>query len=485
MDLEPIYLGKTRLEVEAVKLSNLTYKEPTIDWLKRFLSMGGDVQNKLSNTSVKERLKLIDELGKVWREKLNSGKLDHLKKNLVKTTGYSERLIDMEFSLVSEVLNSENLVKLLDASLKGGLASLEGPSEIASNEYLMNVPAGPAFIISSGNSVIPPLIPTVVSLVVGNQTILKPSISNYLAVKEVFEGFKEVLNSYADASAYAEALLVSYFSHNSKALQYLLKEAPLGVVNYWGGDPGRLTVSKAVAENLNKPKLVVNGPLTGFAIVDEASANEANAEKLAFDIVLYDQQLCSSPTQAAFIGNFDSAVNFAKLLGKALDRVGLEFKIDLSEGHLYNIVKLRRALEYVRTTRNKVLYSTDPSNPWTLVVSEGRSTLAEVASSINTTVYERRRFLELITVNDLDQAVDLILNLRVNPAFTGVDKVQTVALAVSKDLELQAVRKLSRAGVYRIVPLGETYLRTPYEPYDGFSLPSVFTYSVYFRRGST
>jgi len=45
------------------------------------------------------------------------------------------------------------------------------------------------------------------------------------------------------------------------------------------------------------------------------------------------------------------------------------------------------------------------------------------------------------------------------------------------------LRNLHWIGVYRVVPLGESYLRTPVEPYDGFFLPSVLSYAVYIRSG--
>jgi hypothetical protein len=43
------------------------------------------------------------------------------------------------------------------------------------------------------------------------------------------------------------------------------------------------------------------------------------------------------------------------------------------------------------------------------------------------------------------------------------------------------VRELVGAGVYRVVPLGESFLRTPREPYDGEYIPRYFTYTSYFR----
>lgn len=64
-----------------------------------------------------------------------------------------------------------------------------------------------------------------------------------------------------------------------------------------------------------------------------------------------------------------------------------------------------------------------------------------------------------------------------------MDRVQTLSVAVGQSTFREILRNLHWIGVYRVVPLGESYLRTPVEPYDGFFLPSVLSYAVYIRSG--
>jgi len=471
--LTPLYPSLSPASLEAVEHAGTKIYEPKLEWLRSLLEGAASLQSQLADTPLEERLRSIEEAGRVWREKLDAGNLGWVKEELVKATGYSPPLVEMELEFVLEVLNAENIRRMLDHSIIGGAASLEAPVEVAPGEYVRTLPAGPALIIGSGNSLIPPLIPATASLAVGNFTILRPSLANFRAVAEALAGLLDL----PEDNPMRRALLVAYFPHESKTLKALLEQAPLGVVNYWGGEPGRTIISRTVAANPNRPRFVQNGPMTGFAVVDGESASREVAEKLALEVVLYEQQLCSSPTQAAFIGTPQEAREFAAMLAEALDRVGAEYPLHL-DSIPYPLFVLRRTLELAGA---RVLASDNPKNPWTLVLAEGSSALGRVPRSSLIPLYARRRFLEIVAVDSIEQALRLIASLPGNPAYAGVDRVQTLAVAVSRERLEWVLRNLYRLGVYRVVPLGESYLRTPAEPYDGSYLPSAFTYTAYVR----
>lgn len=471
--ISPLHPKVRGEDLERLNLGGASVFEPRVEWLSSLLRGARELQRELSSAPLDDRLKAIQLLGDSWREKLGEGRLERVKENLVKATGYSPSLIELEMELVGEVLNARNLRRLFDLTATGGSKSLEEPVEVAPGEYVRNLPAGPALIIGSGNSVIPPLIPATISLVTGNLTILRPSLANFEAVKEAYSALAHL----PEDTPLKHALLVSYFTHESKSLAYLLEKAPLGVVNFWGGEPARTQVARAVSMNPHKPRFHVNGPMTGFAIIDSSSASIEVAEKLAIEMVLYDQQLCSSPTQAAFIGSFSEALEYADALCEALDKVGREYPLNL-ESIPYPLFVLRKSVELVGA---KVYASNDPANPWTLVLSEGKPLLDKVPQSVLIPLHARRRFLELVVVETLSDALKLVESLPVNPAYAGIDRVQTLSLAVCEDTLKRIAEALSLLGVYRVVPLGESYLRTPAEPYDGFYLPSVFSYTAYVR----
>ncbi|MEM2409930.1 MAG: acyl-CoA reductase [Thermofilaceae archaeon] len=469
----PRYPGIGREDLELVSVADVSVLEPKADWLSSILRASVELQWELSNLPLNDRLKVIQFLGDSWREKLEANELQRVKEDLSKATGYSPSLIELEMQLVGEVLNAGNVRRLLDSTVIGGARSLEQPVEVAPGEYVRNLPAGPVLIVGSGNSIIPPLIPATISLAIGNFTILRPSLANFEAMGEVF---RELDQLPAD-NPFRRALLVSYFTHESKNLAYLLEKAPLGVVNFWGREPARTRLARAVSANPHRPRFHVNGPMTGFAIIDSSNATPEVAERLALEMVLYDQQLCSSPTQAAFLGSFSELMEFASVLCDALDRVGREYPLSF-ESIPYPLFVMRKSLELAGA---RVYASSDPANPWTLVLSDRRTLMDRVPHDVLIPLHARRRFLELIAVETVSDAISLVKSLPANPAYAGVDRVQTLAVAVSEGVLRQIINALPLLGVYRVVPLGESYLRTPTEPYDGFYLPSVFSYTAYVR----
>ncbi|MBC7113373.1 MAG: aldehyde dehydrogenase family protein [Candidatus Methanomethyliales bacterium] len=461
----------------AVRVSgDLEVEEISEFGVQQLFSKAPDIQRKLSELNIDDRIQVFEEMGKIWEERLRKGQLDALKMTLSESTGYSDSLIEQELSLVCSVFDGESLRRSLEASL-GNTETLCKFVEISRGEYKRYFPAGPVFIISSGNSLIPPLIPTTISLLTGNMTILRPSISNYNGVIEVYNILR-TMNS-EKAKLMSEGLAISYFTHDSPTLKYLLTKARVGVVNFWGGDPARLEVSKLVSENPHRPRLIVNGPLTGFVIVDEDSVDEMVADGLAKNVVLYDQQLCSSPTSAVFIGSFEKAKEFANHMVASLNKYGSIFKTKLSEGQIYLIQSARRIFQI----KGSLVYSSnDPQNMWTLVLSKGKRVLDEVVSTVTGfNIYFRRRFIEIVVVDNWHDAPTFIKELPYSKAFRGVDKVQTVGLAVSDKIKQDILEDLVNCGVYRIVPVADMYLRSPLEPYDGLNIPSSFTYIVYMR----
>jgi hypothetical protein len=342
------------------------------------------------------------------------------------------------------------------------------------------MPAGPSFIISSGNSVIPTLIPTVISLATGNFTVLKPSISNFQAVTEVFAGLREMAARSPAAHLMARSLCVSYFGHDSPGLTAALSTAPFGVVNFWGGEPGRSSVAARLAQNPSHPRFFVNGPLTGVAVIGSGGDDDTVAKGLALNMVLYEQQLCSSPTVGIYLGRFEGALRFASMVRSHLESIGSFYPVDPSDDALFVVNSARRVLAL---KGSKVLQSESIKNPWTLAVTKGSSNLDSVVASFPSfNVHGRRRFLELVAVDSIEGAAALVASIPGMAAFAGIDKVQTIGLSVPEELREEALWALASTGAYRIVPIGDMFMRSATEPYDGITLASLFTYAVYQRR---
>jgi len=446
--------------------------------LKELLTSAPSAQRELASVPVEERLQVIEHMARLWKEKLDRGEYESLKEEMAASTGYSPALMETELSFVPAVLGASNIRKNLEASVQGGAEALHRFVEMDETEMFRHVPIGPVLIISSGNSIVPTLIPTVVSLIAGNLTILKPSIANYRGVIEVFKLLAEVPDSRA-SRALRSALVISYFGHDSPALKVALEEMPLGMVNFWGAEPARTIVANMVGKNRHHPRFFVNGPFTGMAVIEEGVDLMQAADDLALDVVLYDQQLCSSPTSAVFIGSYERAKEFLRAAGDRLDSAGMEFPLPPDQDRMFILQGARR---FIQTDGGMVLSSKTPENPWTLVLSRDRSSLEGLARQFPSfNLFARRRFLEVVAVPDVDRAVELLRSQPDHPAFKGIDGVQSVGLAVTEASLPGMVERLVGAGVHRILPLGDMFMRGAVEPYDGVAMTSLFTRIVYWR----
>src|SRR5512136_1172444 len=153
MSLDP--LSTCQLELTELRLGGLGVKEITVSSLDRLLDNGIKLQKRATRLPLEERLSVFGSLAEAWKRKLSQGSLRGLVADLTKSTGYSEKLVESEFMLVCNALDPENIRQNLKSSL-GNPEGLVHFVETTGGEYLRYMPAGPIFIISSGNSLIPP-----------------------------------------------------------------------------------------------------------------------------------------------------------------------------------------------------------------------------------------------------------------------------------------------------------------------------------------
>jgi hypothetical protein len=447
--------------------------------LDRFIASSRSIQEKLVSIPVQDRMKVVCGLGEMLARETKEGRFQDVLSELATSTGYSEKLIEGELTYIPYILSSDNLLKCLKGSLIGAPSSLNDFTEISLNEYVWHLPAGPSMIVSSGNSIIPTIFPTAISLITGNATLLRPSLSNYSGVVEVFRILDRLPES-AARDAMREALAISYYPHDSKVLKFALAQARMGVINFWGGGSARAVIKKSVSENPHNPRFIVNGPMTGIALIDSGSASYQNAEGLALNVALYNQQLCSSPTIVVFEGKIEQAEEFAQEVATSLDIIGSTMPMGTEDVDHYSLHGARKCIQI---KGSKVLSSMDESNPWTIIVSRDNSVLDGMVAKIpKMGFHARKRFIEIVAVDSFDNGLGLIASLPKLKAFEGIDRVQTVGMAVMDEKTGHIMRRLALMGVYRSIPLTGMFMRSATEPYDGLSLPALFTYTSYARR---
>ncbi|MEM1550113.1 MAG: acyl-CoA reductase [Candidatus Methanomethylicia archaeon] len=452
------------------------FLEPTISSIENLLKISGDIVRELLSIGFEKRVSIIGEMGKIWVEEKASGKYEELIMRLSKATGYSRKNVELDLDFVEKVFDPFSIKVMFEKGLIGGYKSIDGPLPIGDDEFIWNKPIGSVFIIAPGNSVIPTLLPTVVSLVSSNFTILRPSITNYEVIRCIFSLLKRLIETgFEDALKLSRALLITYIGHSSSLMEYILAKSSISVVNYWGGEPGRSSIINFVLRNPYKPKVIVNGPLTGLAIIDGKMVNASIARDMAREMIIYDQQLCSSPTFVIFIGSFEEARSFAKMIGEELNKLGGNFPVDFGEDKLYRLLVNRKMLEL---EGKYVLYSINPNNPWTIAIDVFKG---DVNVSKEVDFYSRRRFIEMIVVEDMNK-IKLVFNKLLEFLIKmGLDGFQTISTLLRREDMDNVLKMLLDYRIYRFIPLGESLLRTPLEPFDGEFLPRYFTYPLYIR----
>ncbi len=164
---------------------------------------------------------------------------------------------------------------------------------------------------------------------------------------------------------------------------------------------------------------------------------------------------------------------------KFLEKVGSEFETPVDDASIFLTQSVRRVFQL---KGSQVFSSKNLKNFWTIVVSKGKSVLDEIARSFPAfNIYTRRRFLEIVVVDSIEEALEHVKKIPDSPTFKGVDGLQTVGYAISGDDEEKLFEKLVSLGIYRIVPLSDMFMRSAVEPYDGVILLSAFTKIVYLR----
>jgi hypothetical protein len=462
----------------------LIEKDVTIDSMQKVLAFASESQDKKLDEDPESRLLVLDELGRRWRQFLDSDKSNALVGKLSSQTGYCDRMTRMDLEFVLTLLSAQSIRQALNSSLPGGLQSLGGFVKVENQELYRCRQAGPVLTIGSGNSVLPVLISAATALATGNFTLIRPSASNREAVFKIFSILEEIGEEETPLGSAArnmeDCLLVFYEQAGGDILRFLMENARIGVVNFWGADPALTEISKLIASNVNHPRLSLLGPLTGYAVVDKDTDLEEAARSLAEGITYYDQQLCSSPTEACFIGDPAQAKAFAENVGRKLEKITSELPTVKPEHEIHLIQSGRNLL---RLNGSELILPPDGGPEWTLAVSEEKSNLDATVNSLpEFLLHVRRRFLEIISVKNELGILEKIRRLRDRTPFRGVLRVQTIGLAATHERYQALASLLCRSEAYRIVPLRKMHLRSPMEPFDGRHLARDFVDVIYIRQ---
>lgn len=454
-----------------------------------FLESAEKIQKDLKCIPTATKLASIGAVQQLWKDETYERRTTLL--NLLpKTTGYSCQTIDFEVNDLPAYLDPHSLSEKLNnpASFPYGKGNdiLDGFIPVREGDYMTAHPRGPLLVIGSGNTLVPVLLSFVYAFLTNNVCVIRSSEANYI-------GMREILRSFQDAAINAppfvqkalklaqQSTVIINVAHTSTEYKTLLEEGPFHLVHFWGGGEALSFVRQCIMKNPAQPRLLVNGPLTGVVIIDSESVSDQHeriASEIAFNMAIFEQKLCSSPTECYFVGSEKKCMHFAQILANHAmhnDRLYPHtLETDLA-------IKTQLVRTLIKREGATVITPESGGAEWTIVVSKGSSVIDRVVTQkLKLSIYERTKFLEMIAVDTMEEAADLIRTLPARKCHKGIEKVGTVGYAMDFENAQKCAHLLSGCGVYRIVPVTGIFGRGSFEPADGVCIPREYTYLAYF-----
>ncbi len=456
--------------------------------IKKFLENAGGIQKELKSIPTVTKLAAIDAVRELWKDRTYK-RHKILGELLPQTTGYSCQTIDFEITDLPAYFDPESLSEKLNnpASFPHGNGNsiLEGYIPLREGDYVTANPRGPLLIIGSGNTLVPVLLSFIYSFLTNNTAVIRSSDANYIGMREILKSFKDAaLKSQSPVKEALElaqeSVLIVNVAHTSSEYRTLLEEGAFNLVHFWGGGEALSFVRECLAKNPRIPRLLVNGPLTGVVLIDSdyiLHYCDTVASELAFNMTIFEQKLCSSPTECYFIGKEKECLHFAHVLADQVETYNRLYPHTTDTDLAIKIQLVRTLIK-----REGVTVMTPESNSadWTIVVSKGSSVLDKVCTQkLRVSIYERTTFLELITVDTMEEAVDMVRTLPEKKCHKGIEKVGTVGYAMGLERAQKCAEMLFDVGVYRVVPMTGIFGRGSFEPADGVCIPREYTFLSY------
>jgi hypothetical protein len=398
--------------------------------------------------------------------------------------GYPEISARQEVGLLPSLLSGRRLDAMIgnQNALPGGAALLDGQCvPIAPGVTVAGFPVGPVVVIGSGNAFLPAVSVSVQALLASCPVALRGSRLNQRVLERLVEALRAA--GHPVLSSLMEHLHLFFADHRdpgeNRQLHALLRTGPFDAGVFWGGREMLDAVLPQFAANPRHPLAIPMEPLTGVALITQHYVERARhalaeaAHELSESMVVFGQQLCSSPTEAYFVGDHSRAEDLAAALAVELAQSPEASARMITDRQAVLLDRVRDRCEELGAA---VHTPTHGSAAWTVVSSQNTSVFEQFPADLCLPIHDRHGFLELICVPDIETAADRIAALSAAPCHAAIKQVQTVLrLADLADAQRLARLLRPRRGIYRVVPPDYVAARHPMEPADGQHFLSQFT----------
>ena len=335
---------------------------------------------------------------------------------LPELTGFSAQMIRHGIPLLLQPLRAENIAALLQ-------------SELGNDDQHWHAP-GLITHVLSGNLPGLAAVPIVLSLAIRSAALIKPAAGDPLFAELFVESLRAADGELADC------VLVMHWRGGDQSIETVaFGESDVVVAS--GSDAAVAAIRSRV-----HGRFIGHGHKVSFALIGreccsaESTARQL-AQRLAYDVTLWDQQGCLSP-QLCYLeeGGQVSAPEFARLLGAALTALAKDLPPRrLCFDEQAAIQRFRQEAEWTRSS----LASPD-STDWSLSIEPGAAFLPTCLN----------RCLRLKVIDDLEELWPALEPHRQHLEATGV--------AVGPLRRSQIAAQLTAHGVHFVCDLGQMQL---------------------------
>ncbi|MBN4067076.1 hypothetical protein JYU14_03230 [Simkania negevensis] len=333
-------------------------------------------------------------------------------------------------------LSSCNLDKLVKFSLR----SLEAIDRIVSIEgtRCCCIPRGVVGHWIAGNVPLLGLLSLIQAMLTKNRSIVKISSRQ----KDYISPVLDALATVSDVGrALASSVKVVQFSGSEQEANLAMAEA-CTVRIAWGGEEAVRSI-KALPSYSDDVETVVFGPKLSVAVIDHALMNEERYDKLVADVILFNQNICSSPHTLFVKGDKKALLRVTICIKEAFDRATTSPDFPKSEPHEAIDILTYRALQWME---GEALHASKGTE-WTIHTHDQLGLLS----------WQGARTLQLYSVKDW------AVPLRYLP-----HNLQTVSHCLNRhDLD-ELINLWKYSGVTRFPRIGNAHHYT--QPWDGVIL---------------
>lgn len=401
-------------------------------------------------------LRLLDRVRAKWADPLYP-RLATLRAKLPLETGFTLPMIELGIQELVWVLDSKLLRRKRDVEMHGIPSDPDMTYESDTQTILRREPLGIVLHVLAGNVFLVGAGSLVEGLLTGNVTILKQSSNERVFLPELIESIRECDE---DGVVSASIAVIDYSSSQKDVIAELKKRVD-GIV-VWGGE-------EAVKAYRNdcpaRVRIIVFGPKLSLAVVTKSGIErygiETIADKLAWEMTIWDQNACTAP-QVCYVDGETEAKLLAESTALALEAWQRKIPVGNVDPNAAVEIQKLRGVAVISEARGQGLVRASQGNVnWTVIVSQD----ATLEPS------PLHRTLKIVPIDSIATVIQEAEKLR--------GYVQTIGLAVGTQEAPSLWSALARHGALRIFELGVMSGGEIADPHDGaYDLPQLVNFVV-------